>query len=155
MKISLASVTSENIHILLNLAQAYEAEFSAITKKKPNNDGVFVLDAMPQAPFLGYILYHAEIPIGFSVINVKSTPKDIAEFYVIPAMRHQKIGMKFAHSIFSKHPGAWQVRQIQGATNAVKFWQHTISIYTNNNYEEEIVDDPYWGMVTKQNFSAG
>ena len=154
MEISLDLIKPKNIHILLNLAQAYEAEFSAITKKKPNNDGVFELDVMPHSPHVGYILYQAEIPMGFCVINATSDPKDIAEFYVIPAMRRQAIGMKFAHKIFKAHPGRWQVRQIEGANHAVKFWRYTISACTNNNYEEKIVDDPDWGMVTKQTFSV-
>ena len=65
MQISLVLVDDDNLHIMLNLAQAYEAEFSSITHKKPNNDGVFALDAMPHSPYLGYVLYQAKTPICF------------------------------------------------------------------------------------------
>lgn len=62
--------------------------------------------------------------------------------------------MKFAHDIFGKHPGWWQVRQIEGATNAHKFWQRIIAVYTNCDFTEEVVDDPDWGVVNKQTFLA-
>ena len=35
----------------------------------------------------------------FCIINITSIPKDVAEFYVIPVMRRQQIGMKFARII--------------------------------------------------------
>ena len=145
-------VTEENIAILLNLGQAYEAEFSKITGKIPNEMGVFQLDTMPKNPYTGYLFYEKSVPVGFCIINTRVNPMDIAEFYIIPSKRNQKLGMTFAHSIFKKYPGTWQVRQIQGADHAVKFWRRVIGGYTSGNYNEEVVEDPDWGVVTKQTF---
>lgn len=59
MDLLLKVVGDYNIDVLLNLSQAYEAEFSSITGKRPNEDGVFTLDTMPYDPYIGYILYCA------------------------------------------------------------------------------------------------
>ena len=145
-------VTEENIAILLNLGQTYEAEFSKITGKVPNEMGVFQLDTIPKHPYTGYLFYEKSVPVGFCIINTNVNPMDIAEFYIIPSKRNKKFGITFAHSIFKKYPGTWQVRQIQGADHAVKFWRRVISDYTLGNYKEEVVEDPNWGVVTKQTF---
>lgn len=144
----------EKLTVLVNLSQAYEAEFSKITGKEPGTDGVFMLDTFPKFPYAGYVLYKESIPIGFCVLNVESNPRDVAEFYIIPTERRQGMGTKLAYSIFDAFGGDWQVRQIAGADQAVIFWRTAISQYTNNNYEESIIDDPKWGVVTKQDFSS-
>lgn len=147
-------VTKENISILLNLGQAYEAEFSKITGKIPNEMGIFQFDTMPKNPYMGYLFYEKSVPVGFCIINTCVNPMDIAEFYIIPSKRKQKLGMFFSHTIFKKYPGIWQVRQIQGADHAVNFWRRVITEYTSGNYKEEVVEDPDWGFVTKQTFSS-
>jgi len=40
----LVEVTEVNKSVYLNLAQSYEGEFSAITGKKPDENGLFELD---------------------------------------------------------------------------------------------------------------
>lgn len=40
----LIEIANKNQHILNNLLQFYEAEFSAITKKLPDENGIFQLD---------------------------------------------------------------------------------------------------------------
>lgn len=153
-ELRLVKVDHNNLAIILNLAQAYEAEFSTLTGKVPNIKGEFAFDTIPVVPYSGYLFYQNNTPVGFCVINTHSIPKDIAEFYIIPSKRHKKIGTEFAYSIFDKYPGLWQVRQIKGADHAVAFWRNVISTYTNNNYKEQTVEDPDWGIVTRQTFSS-
>ncbi len=151
-KPEIAVVNQENLGSLLNLAQAYEAEFSSLTGKMPSHDGIFKFDTMPFNPYVGYIFYYDNLPIGFCVLNPESNPKDISEYYIVPVMRRKNLGYLFAQAIFSTYPGQWQVRQIQGADQAVKFWRRLISQYTQNQYVEERVNDPEWGLVTRQLF---
>jgi len=145
-------IDKNNLNIFNNLGQAYEAEFSSITNKVPDQFGVFKIDTLPNFPYVGYLLYYQEIPIGICVANPESEIKDIAEFYIIPSMRKKNFGYQFAIMIFDLYPGKWQVRQIQGADHAIHFWRSVIGRYTKNQYEEAIVDDEYWGIVTKQSF---
>lgn len=148
--LKLIALDANNKHILENLAQGYEAEFSILTNKLPDLSGKFSLDVPLDFPYKAYIFYKDKIPIGFCVYNLEETPFDIAEFYVIPSMRGRKYGEYFAHKIFLTHKGRWQVKQISGAEYATKFWQKVIGRLTE--YQEEILHDDYWGRVTKQIF---
>lgn len=152
--LSIVPITQDNMHILSNLAQSYEAEFSSLTGKHPNEDGVFVLDTLPLFPHVGYLLYKDNIPIGFIVADVNSPVKDVAEFYIAPIFRKNGFGKILAHHVFNKHLGQWQVRQIEGATEAIKFWRKVISSFTNAEFVEEVASDPHWGVVTKQSFTS-
>lgn len=137
----------------MNLAHAYEAEFSSLTEKTPNANGEFEPDTLPNNQYQGYILYEKLIPIGFCITDVSQEPHDIAEFYIIPVKRKCNYGYELAKYVFTKYPGQWQVRQIEGAHVATAFWRKVITAITNDNYQEAIVDDPSWGIVTRQSFT--
>ena len=62
-------VDDANIHVYLNLCQAYEAEFSAITGKLPGPDGMFSLDTTLGGPVRGYLLHVDGSPVGFAAIK--------------------------------------------------------------------------------------
>lgn len=151
---NIISVSDINKHVLLNLMQAYEAEFSAITQKVPDSEGVFELDTVLDEFHDGYLLYVDDSPVGFAIKGVEGRRHDVSEFYVIPSKRGKNIGCDFACQLFAMYTGEWQVRQIKGAEKAKAFWRKVISQYTGNNYEESEVDDKYWGRVTRQVFSV-
>ena len=148
----IVSDNDENRQVLMNLIQAYEAEFSIITKKNPDEGGLYPLDTPIDQHHDAFLLYKGDMPIGFVVKGVADGRHDICEFYIIPTKRGKRIGETFAHEIFNRYKGAWQVRQIEGASLARKFWRKTISEFTSNNYEETTENDPYWGVVTRQVF---
>lgn len=153
-RLTFIKITHENFEIFKNLSQAYEAEFSNLTQKMPDKLGFFKVETVPFASYVGYLLYWQEIPVGFCVANIESQIKDIAEFYIIPAMRKKKLGYQLAVMIFNQYPGEWQVRQIEGAKDAISFWRSVIKKYTLNQYEESVVHDNDWGAVTRQRFLA-
>ncbi|MBP9681191.1 MAG: hypothetical protein KBD76_07285 [Bacteriovorax sp.] len=145
-------VSASNLKILFNLAQAYEAEFSIITKKNPDPNGVYLLDTNIDTEHLGYLFYDNSTPIGFCIKGISYGRHDIAEFYIIPTYRNNNLGEKMAIEIFKKFPGPWQVRQISGADKAKAFWRKTIKRFTNNNFIESQIPDKHWGQVTCQMF---
>lgn len=147
-------IDSSNQIVYENLAQCYEAEFSRITEKMPHEDGLFPLDTIPEGAYKGFLCYLDKTPVGFTIINTDKEIKDIAEFYVIPAMRSKGIGQQMANYSFDRYPGKWQVRQIEGADGATYFWRQVIKDYTNNQYIESKVDDPDYGIVTRQEFQT-
>jgi RimJ/RimL family protein N-acetyltransferase len=147
-------IHSINFHVFKNLAQAYEAEFSNLTHKVPDEHGVFKLDTLPENPYIGFLMYDNDHPVGFAILNVQDEIQYVAEFYIIPSMRNKKLGQTFAFALFKKFPGFWQIQQIEGATKAILFWRSIISKFTNNDYSEEIAIDEYWGRVTRQSFSS-
>jgi predicted acetyltransferase len=138
---------------LMDLLQAYEKEFSVITKKKPNDDGIFRLD-VDVSKTDNFLLLDKVEAVGFCVKGVSDKRHDIFEFYVVPQNRGNLAGRKFAKEIFGMYKGDWQVRQINGANKAIEFWRKTISGFTKNNYEESVINDEYWGRVTRQTFRS-
>ena len=156
-KLTLVKIHHNNLKAFKNLEQSYEAEFSNLTLKMPDENGLFKTEheILPNDQYIGYLLYYNQkTPIGFCLVNISDEVKDIAEFYIVPAMRKKKFGSKLAFMIFNKHPGPWQVRQINGANHAINFWRNVIKSYTRNKYNESIVQDDHWGCVTKQQFLA-
>ncbi len=143
-----------NKKILFNLAQAYEAEFSYITKKNPGPDGIYPLDTPIDVDHPSFLLYIGGIPVGFCIKGTCDGIHDISEFYIVPSYRHNSVGEKFALIIFQKYSGKWQVRQIEGADKATRFWRKVISNFTSGKFVEETTLDNYWGKVTRQSFES-
>lgn len=151
----LIEVTTQNELIYFNLIQSYEAEFSPITKKKPNVQGLFELDTSLDAQHQGFILTVDTLPAGIAAIGIEANHHyEICEFYIVPYYRKQGIGKHFAQLIWQHRAGDWEVKQIQGAEYATQFWRKTIGEYTNNQFTEDQYKDEYWGLVTRQKFTC-
>jgi len=151
----LVRVTPTNLAVYLNLAQSYEGEFSAITGKEPDAQGRFALDTQIGGPVSGFILYVGETPAGIVAVADKGAQRyEVCEFYVVPCFRARSWGRKFAHALWEMLPGSWEIKQISGAEYASAFWRKTIASFHGSSFEEERYDDPYWGLVTRQRFTA-
>ncbi len=151
--ITIEPITRFNMHKFHNLNQAYEAEFSSLTNKKPNIDGIFLPDTLPVKPYSGFLIFKRNTPVGFAIINLSDKVYDVSEFYIIPSFRKQHIGKIFSTTLFDKYKGDWQVRQISGASKATTFWRTVIDQYTNGKYLEDSMEDKEWGLVTRQQFN--
>lgn len=149
---NLIPINHQNSHIFEVFEQDYEAEFSAITKKEPNAEGRFAIEADWKKPNSGFFFFTDGKPAGFVIRTIIDRRSDIAEFYILPCYRKKGFGKTMAFAIFDLFPGLWQVRQILAATDAITFWRTIIHEYTNGNYTEDQVNDPQWGMVMRQMF---
>jgi hypothetical protein len=99
--LKLINIHSGNFFIFRNLAQAYEGEFSSLTHKIPNKDGLFEIDVIPyETPYVGFLLFYKDAPVGFNVIEVNDEFTDVMEFYIIPSMRQNKLGYYLAAATF-------------------------------------------------------
>lgn len=144
-------VGQDRLRVYMNLAQAYEAEFSAITKKTPTADGTFELDTPVDDAHRAYIAWVDGVPAGIANIGVAGEGRfEVCEFYVVPVFRGVRCGTEFIHSIWSATPGRWEIKQIAGAGYATRFWRRAIVAYDDTEFEESEYDDPYWGRVTRQ-----
>ncbi|MCS5705317.1 hypothetical protein NZK27_03850 [Synechococcus sp. FGCU-3] len=153
-RLYLSEVNASNLNVYHNLAQAYEAEFSPITKKHPDLNGLYALDTTVGGEVKAYLLKTSQSAIGFAAasVPVKGT-RDLREFYVVPTMRGQKIGTYFAGQIFFLHPGQWTVKQLEGAKHATAFWHRALA-ELGTAYEETHIQDEYWGSVVMQTFEV-
>jgi predicted acetyltransferase len=150
----LERITDSNASAFEALAQDYEQEFSCITGKKKSTDGTYSLDSDWNSPYEGFYWMENNKVLGFCIKGSIDGYSDIMEFYIIPGARNKHIGKKLAFAIFDKYPGKWQVRQIEGAEDARKFWNNTVNEYTSSNYQESRLIDPHWGPVTCQRFNS-
>ncbi|GGK22042.1 MULTISPECIES: GNAT family N-acetyltransferase [Aliivibrio] len=155
----IVKVDSSNQHVYMNLAQAYEAEFSKIMQKKPGDNGVFPLDTELGGKVSGYLLYVDGVPAGHTAIaNEANKHFEVCDFYVVPFFRKNQVGKSFISTLFKQLGGSWEMKQVEGADHAVKFWRDVVGTYTTENnikqgYQEDTLDDPQWGIVTRQRFS--
>ena len=143
------------MQVYLNLSQPYEAEFSIYTKKVPDENGLFVMDTLIGGSVGGFLLYIERAPAGLAAI-AETAPGhyEVCDFYVVPIFRKNRMGQQFAHQLFTMMPGEWESKQIEGATRAIAFWRRAIGAFTQEQYVEDIYQDPYWGPVTRQSFST-
>ncbi|WP_413112091.1 GNAT family N-acetyltransferase [Thaumasiovibrio sp. DFM-14] len=149
----IVKVNNENLHIYLNLAQAYEGEFSKIMNKKPNQNGIFPLDTQLGGNVCGYLLYVDGTPAGHTAIAInKPAQYEVCDFYIVPFFRQARLGQRFIVEMFNKFRGHWQIKQVEGASHAVRFWREVIGSYTSGHYTEDVYLDPHWGLVTRQQF---
>lgn len=152
---NLIEIDDKNFVIFYKLVQDYEREFAKITDKKPNKNGEFELDTNPlDSKYFGFLASVEDNIIGFAIVGRVENFFDIAEFYIDPEYRNRNFGKQLAFKLFDKFVGDWQVRQIEGADEQVVFWEKIISSYTENNYLKEIVNDSYWGIVTRERFKT-
>lgn len=151
----IVQVNEHNEHIYLNLMQAYEAEFSVITRKLPDTNGLFSLDTHLDENTFAFLAYEDDVPIGFIAMAIDvGQSYEVCEFYIIPSFRKRNFGAELAFTIWKKYPGTWIVKQIEGADDATVFWRKIIGQLTHNKFEEDQFIDPYWGLVTRQTFSC-
>lgn len=150
----IVEVDAGSLAIYLNLVQAYEAEFSSLTGKKPGSDGRFALDTHLGGNVRGYLLYLGETPAGLAAIESNGGEHEVREFYVVPLFRGKLTGSRFAHMLWRRFPGAWEIKQIAGASKATAFWRRTVGEFTRGSFEEDHHDDPTWGRVVRQRFTV-
>ena len=82
---NITKVDDSNLHVYMNLSQAYEAEFSKIMDKKPDQNGLFALDTPLGGDVTGYLLYIDEVPAGHAAIAHKPCDVyEVCDFYVVP-----------------------------------------------------------------------
>lgn len=138
-----------------SLIQNYEEEFSVITEKEKNENGVYDLDTNPLGEKNKTVLcfVNDEI-IGFSILSIGSSTNEVLDFYIEPFFRKQKIGRDFAKYLFDSYQGEWIVKQLKKARDARLFWLNVISRYTKGNYSECFFHDKYWGEVYEQRFKS-
>ena len=141
------------------LQQAYEAEFSPITGYKPNSHGVFDQEFLANTwSKNGYEIYLFKIDetvFGFAVVNLSSMithdkdTRDIAEFYIEPEFRNQKLGTKLAQELFHMYPGKWEVRQLPQLQKARNFWLKAITEMKPKEFQESTSNESWTGFLQK------
>ncbi|WP_316359465.1 GNAT family N-acetyltransferase [Candidatus Neptunichlamydia sp. REUL1] len=151
----LKTITDADFDKIDPLVQEYEKEFAPLTKSTPKADGRYELDTPWTDPNCGIYLMKQDKVIGFCTIEIcDDNLLDVGEFFIIKSERRKGYGKEFAHAIFAAFPSRWQVREIEAAKSAQDFWLITIREYTNNDFENAMASDDFWGNIHKQTFNS-
>ena len=99
------------------------------------------------------MLYIDGVPAALTaIINKPDEQFEVADFYVVPYFRQNKIGKRFVSQVFANLGGRWEIKQVAGADHAVKFWRDVLTDYTKGNFTQDSYQDEVWGLVTRQIF---
>jgi predicted acetyltransferase len=91
---------------------------------------------------------------GFALVKrIALDTFDMGEFFVLRKYRRGGVGEFAARTLFDRHRGRWEVRQLLVNLPAQRFWQRIIGRYTNDKFTDgrEMFDE--YGMeFTVQRF---
>lgn len=78
--------------------------------------------------------------VGFCLVNqylvVNQSGHSIAEFYIKPEFRRQRLGSTAAQLVLKNHPGSWEVRVLTTNESGLKFWHQTIDMLTESQFQK-------------------
>ncbi|MBY5991764.1 GNAT family N-acetyltransferase [Ferrimonas balearica] len=146
------AVTPQWLPVYQNLAQAYESEFSRLTRKKPDREGRFCRGTELGETVEGFLLYQDGIPCGLASVVDHGDQHEVRDLYIIPACRHGHLGRHLVQSLLDRHPGIWISRPMESAQDLVKFWQRVLEDYTHGHFEQQRMSDPQYGAVIQFRF---
>lgn len=153
----ISKLNSNKDEPFVHLQQLYEYELAPFTDYKLTNNGLYdteyIQGTWSSHGFDIYVISDANMPIGFAVVNLSSMisddtqVRDIAEFFIMPSYRNNNLGQNFAHEIFKKYPGKWELRQIPQLLHARNFWLKTIKALNPKDFQELTQLENWSGFV--------
>jgi predicted acetyltransferase len=103
--------------------------------KAPDND-----DHRPE-PVQNFFAYVDDRPAGFACVAFAprvflSPGREIAmaQFIVLKAYRRRGIGRQFAHALFARFPGKWEIGYYEKNLPAHQFWNAVVDEFTGGDY---------------------
>jgi predicted acetyltransferase len=96
-------------------------------------EGVEALPGTVQPYQRTHVIVHDERPVGFACIGLrpfKYMPDDadltIAEFFVIHALRGERVGRRALELVLARYSGRWGLRVLHDNVRALRFWSKTL-----------------------------
>jgi Predicted acetyltransferase len=136
--------------VIANLIQLYAHDFSEFHPIELGSDGRFGYEALPRYwsepdrfPFLvkvnGRLAGFAFVKRG-SEVSGNEAVWDVAEFFIVRSHRRRGIGMRVAQALWSRFPGAWEVRVLQANGAALNFWQRAIAAFAGEAIQSATIE---------------
>jgi predicted acetyltransferase len=127
--------------VLRQLLELYQHDFSEFVDADVDDNGLYgyrYLDNYWTEPDRHPFLFRVDGSwAGFALVRA-GDPHDLAEFFVMRKYRRHGVGTVLARELFSRFPGAWQVRQMASNPAATSFWIRAIPV----DFEQERIDGP-------------
>jgi predicted acetyltransferase len=127
---------SEQSNTLANLFQLYAYDFSDFHDVEIGEDGRFAFEKLSlfwsEPGRYAFLLRKAQKLAGFALVKKGSDVAkaenvwDMAEFFVLRRYRRNGVGTEAARQIWSRFPGAWEIRVMEDNHGAYQFWAHAV-----------------------------
>ena len=140
MNVIVAKASNKQEPIIQNLAQLYTHDFSEFRSDTSKGnllpDGRFepypLEEYWTRRGWWASMIWCDEALAGFALINDHARsgePVDhsVAEFFIVRKHRGRGVGRLAAETIFSLHPGSWEVAVARKNVPAGAFWRKTIT----------------------------
>ena len=128
--------------VLRQLLELYQHDFSEFVDADVDDNGRYgyrYLDNYWSEPDRHPFLFRVDGHwAGFALVRA-GDPHDLAEFFVMRKYRRHGVGTSLARELFSRFPGAWQVRQMASNPAATAFWRRAIPV---DFEQEQLADGP-------------
>jgi predicted acetyltransferase/RimJ/RimL family protein N-acetyltransferase len=143
--VTLEPITVDNYHIIQNMAQLYVYDASRELGFSISGDGLYNPKSYrcycEDSDKVAYVIKVYDEIAGFALINEKGLEKHtdwkIDQFFILAKFQRSGIGKVTTEKIWQLHPGKWEVSVIPENISALKFWENTISKFTDNVFEKE------------------
>lgn len=151
--IHLSLIAYEDKHILQNLLELCQHDYSEFNGEDVNSYGLFgyrYLDHYwtEEGRYPFFIWYEKRLA-GFALVRTLSTDGtgtraegfsqpaySMAEFFILRKYRRQGVGQQAARQLFDRFVGRWHVRQEANNQPAQTFWRKLITAYTHGDFTE-------------------
>lgn len=145
MEVVLRLAQEDDKEILRNLLEKYLYEFSQYDGLGVNKLGLCGYDYLDyywtEQNRWAYLIEADGRLAGFVLVNDypevadKKMDFSLAEFFVIHKYRRLGVGKQAFFMTVDKHKGRWQLKRHPKNITAARFWEKTISEYTNGKFE--------------------
>jgi predicted acetyltransferase len=167
LRLEVIPATLDQQPIMANLLQLYAHDFSEFHAVDLSPEGRFIYKQLPlywsepnRYPFLIWI---EGSPAGFALVKRGSEFSgaanvwDMAEFFVLREFRRRSIGTQAVQEVWSRFPGAWEIRVLQANVAAFRFWQRAISRITGASADPVFFekDGERWQMFSFESRPVG
>jgi len=149
MNVDIEGVQLNEEHILRNMFEFYDYEFSQYLNFELNKEGLFrkapVTEYLSNDEFNSFFIKSDGTLLGFVIVKMtNSNPSkpsfEIEQFFILKKYNGKGIGKQAAIKIFDRYKGNWKVTQVERNYPAQAFWRNVIKHYTNNLYTETYDD---------------
>jgi predicted acetyltransferase len=134
--------TSEQRHAAERLWQLYVHDLSEFRGSMPNEQGLYKLGRLPgffeDPDRCGYLIYCEQALAGFAFVRgLSMEPKVVGEFFIVRAVRRQRVGYEAAVKLLHLHSGCWEIPFQEENPGAARFWRRVATETVGPAVKEE------------------
>ncbi|MGH3488531.1 MAG: GNAT family N-acetyltransferase [Actinopolymorphaceae bacterium] len=127
--------------VVERLWQLYSHDLSEFRGSVVDADGLFMSGRLPLYfgdPDRRIYLIHAHSHLaGFAMVRgLAGEARVMGEFFVLRAIRRQRVGHAAALAVLGRHPGAWEIPFQEENPGAARFWRQVAAAVTGPAWKE-------------------